>query len=165
VFAQGDPADALFYIQSGKVKVTRPRRQRLRPLFQRDQLARAAIDTRVSASQTLTVSGGMHARPRSLPRRRRLPSKPIRPLTAPRTRASRRFEQNSADSSPIRPDRANRTVARNCRGSSRRTANRPLAQFLDVSGGKNSMAHATLCSAKRSDQRNEKHSTCNHVAR
>src|SRR5271163_1505610 len=32
-----------------------------------------------------------------------------------------------------------------------------LGQFLDMSGGKISIAHATLCSAKRSDQRNEKH--------
>src|ERR1700683_5605884 len=32
-----------------------------------------------------------------------------------------------------------------------------LGQFLDLSGGKISIAHATLGSAKRSDQRNEKH--------
>src|ERR1700683_2136211 len=32
-----------------------------------------------------------------------------------------------------------------------------LGQFLDVRGGKISIAHATPCSAKRSDQRNEKH--------
>ncbi len=32
-----------------------------------------------------------------------------------------------------------------------------LRQFLDVSGGKISIAHATLCSAKHGDQRNEKH--------
>src|ERR1700692_4924357 len=32
-----------------------------------------------------------------------------------------------------------------------------LGQFLDVSSGKISIAYATLCSTKRSDQRNEKH--------
>ncbi len=45
----------------------------------------------------------------------------------------------------------------NCRGSARRAANRPPGQFPDVSGGKISIAHATISSAKRSDQRNEKH--------
>src|SRR4051812_39542195 len=48
----------------------------------------AAIDTRVSASQTLTINGGAQARPRS-PLRRDFPSTATTPRGAPRSKPSR----------------------------------------------------------------------------
>src|SRR6478735_4824085 len=49
----------------------------------------AAIDTRVSASQTLTINGGAQARPRSEALRRDFPSTATTPRGAPRSKPSR----------------------------------------------------------------------------